>query len=143
MAALGIFSGDNQHKPTQIPSGEHTYTESEGKVWSAKRDPITAVPPENAWTRNLEADTLGLRETIKEILKKNPIGLSPEGHYLPDNEYDRLFTQATIQCALGGSHETLELVKYVLKHAKKTFATLLLVFSDCENRRIAMDALKR
>ncbi|THV45988.1 hypothetical protein BGAL_0429g00030 [Botrytis galanthina] len=85
-----------------------------------------------------EFELTDLREKILNILKSNFIGTSPEGHYFPEDEYDTLFNKYTIQVALGGDDEDSLLAEYVLNHAKKTFATLLLVFSDYKDLREVM-----
>jgi serine/threonine protein kinase len=102
---------------------------------------IGGASSNDARERHLDADPYGLRQKVQSILNNNPIGLNPEGYYLPDDEYDTLFQPDAIQSALGGSHMTLPLVEYVRKKAEKTFATLLLVFTDCEARLKAMKAL--
>jgi len=76
--------------------------------------------------RPLKQNSRALCGEIGKNLHDNPIGLNPEGLYLPDDKYDTLFTRDAIQRALGGD-EALPLVKYALEKAKKTFATLLLV----------------
>ncbi|OCK81870.1 HET-domain-containing protein [Lepidopterella palustris CBS 459.81] len=111
-------------------------------VEESEPDAIAGALPDDGRERRLNADSRGLREKIKNILINNPIGLNPEGHYLPDDEYNTLFTRDTIQSALGGGYVNRQLVEYVLKDAKRTFATLLLVFADCESRRNAIDALR-
>ncbi|TEY36395.1 hypothetical protein BOTCAL_0553g00050 [Botryotinia calthae] len=86
--------------------------------------------------------SIDLGDEILKVLKNNAIGLSPEGTYLPDDEYDRLLRKDRIQAALGGSREVFPLVEYIIRCAKKTFATLLQVFSNCEDRRDVMTSLR-
>ncbi|TGO26546.1 hypothetical protein BPAE_0057g00220 [Botrytis paeoniae] len=84
---------------------------------------------------------IDLGDEILKVLKSNAIGLSPEGTYLPDDEYDRLLRRDRIKAALGGGREVFPLVEYVISCAKKTFATLLQVFSNLGDRRDAMASL--
>ncbi|CAD6449984.1 b5fc90c4-77a7-4a6f-9a96-77317750b6f1 [Sclerotinia trifoliorum] len=94
-----------------------------------------------AAAKNLPTNSVDLGSEIWKVAKSNVIGVSIEGYYFPDDEYDRLLKEDTIQDALGGGYEVLPLVKYVLDHAKKTFATLLQVFTDSKSRREVMDSL--
>ncbi|KAF7866833.1 hypothetical protein EAF04_005674 [Stromatinia cepivora] len=94
-----------------------------------------------ATAEQLPTNFVDLGAKIWKVAKSNIIGLSREGYYFPDDEYDRLLKEDTIQDALGGGHEVLPLVKYVLDHAKKTFAALLQVFTDSKSRREVMDSL--
>lgn len=103
---------------------------------------IAAASPDGDRERRLEADPRGLRERVNEILNSHPIGFNPEGLYFPDDEYDTLFTRDAIQSALGGGYMDMQLIKYVREYAKRTFATLLLVFSNCEERRKALNILR-
>jgi len=102
-----------------------------------------AALPDNSAAKNLEPDRYGLREEVEKILDRNPIGLAPEGKWLPDHEYDTLFHRDAIQRALGGSLEKLPVVEFVREKAMKTFASLLLTFSDCGDRFHAMESLMR
>ncbi|KAI9683734.1 MAG: hypothetical protein M1822_005924 [Bathelium mastoideum] len=83
-----------------------------------------------------------LRGRLHEVLNANQTGLSPASFYLPDDEYDELFTRNTVQNALGGGNTNAMLVKYVLEDAKRTFATLIRVFSYPEELQKAVNALK-
>ncbi|ESZ91413.1 hypothetical protein SBOR_8202 [Sclerotinia borealis F-4128] len=89
----------------------------------------------------LSTNSVDLLDEISKVLTNNTIGIDIEVEYFPDDEYDRLFKEDTIRSALGGGHDASLLVEYVLSHAKKTFATLLIVFSDPNDRREVMDAL--
>ncbi|KAF5869598.1 putative protein kinase domain-containing protein [Botrytis fragariae] len=84
---------------------------------------------------------IDLGDEILKVLKSNTIGLSPEGTYLPDDEYDRLLRRDRIKAALGGGRDVSPLVEYIVSCAKKTFATLLQVFSNFGDRRDAMASL--
>ncbi|TGO59568.1 hypothetical protein BCON_0043g00270 [Botryotinia convoluta] len=84
---------------------------------------------------------IDLGDEILKVLKSNAIGLSSEGTYLPDDEYDRLLRKDRIKAALGGGREVFPLVEYNISCAKKTFATLLQVFSNFGDRRDAMTSL--
>ncbi|KAB8303107.1 hypothetical protein EYC80_004558 [Monilinia laxa] len=90
-------------------------------------------------TRGLPSDPLNIY--IYKVVKNNSIGISPEGHHLPDEEYDRLLTTDAIQNALGDSHEVSSLVNYILSDAKKTFLTLLLALPHCEHLQEIMNDL--
>ncbi|APA12555.1 hypothetical protein sscle_09g073250 [Sclerotinia sclerotiorum 1980 UF-70] len=94
-----------------------------------------------AAAEKLPTNSIDLGSEIWKVAKSNVIGVSIEGYYFPDDEYDSLLKEVTIQDALGGGHEVLPLVKYVLDHTKKTFATLLQVFTDSKSRREVMDSL--
>ncbi|TGO83046.1 hypothetical protein BPOR_0711g00010 [Botrytis porri] len=89
----------------------------------------------------LSITSIDLGDEILKVLKSNAIGLSPEGNYLPDDEYDRLLRKDRIEAALGGGREDFPLVEYIVSRAKKTFATLLQVFSNSEDRRDVMASL--
>jgi hypothetical protein len=104
-------------------------------------DTKTSAETDEARARSLLANARELRNIIRDKLDRNPIGISPAGHYMPDGELERLFTIAAVQCALGGVNN-YDLVDFVLQKAKKVFATLLLVFPDCENRKRAMEAFR-
>ncbi|QSZ32547.1 hypothetical protein DSL72_002125 [Monilinia vaccinii-corymbosi] len=96
--------------------------------------------PESAiTTRPSPTDALNLE--IYKVVKNNPIGSSPEGYYLPDDEYGKLSTRDTIQSALGDGPNVPSLVNYVLTDAKKTFFTLVQVFSDCKDLQEAINDL--
>ncbi|KAF7940689.1 uncharacterized protein EAE97_006875 [Botrytis byssoidea] len=86
-------------------------------------------------------DRVDLADEILWVLDNNPIGLSPEGVYLPDDDYVTLLRRNRIRAALGGGHEVSALVKYILNHAKKAFATLVLVFPSYKDRRDVMASL--
>lgn len=90
-------------------------------------------------TQPLPADTLNL--DIYKVVKNNSTGISPEGYYFPDEEYERLLTTDAIHNALGAGHEVSSLVNYALSDAKKTFSTVLQVFSDCKDRQEIMNYL--
>ncbi|KAF7896065.1 hypothetical protein EAF00_006080 [Botryotinia globosa] len=85
--------------------------------------------------------SIDLGDEILKVLKGNAIGLSPEGTYFPDDECDRLLRKDRIQAALGGGREISALVEYIINRAKKSFATLLQVFSNSEDRRDVMNSL--
>ncbi|TGO11614.1 hypothetical protein BTUL_0105g00040 [Botrytis tulipae] len=85
--------------------------------------------------------SIDLGDEILKVLKGNAIGLSPEGTYLPDDECDRLLKKDRIRAALGGGREISALVEYIINRAKKSFATLLQVFSNSEDRRDVMASL--
>lgn len=103
---------------------------------------ITGAEIDGSRGRSSTACRCGLRERIECILSKNPIGLIPEGHYLPDDELESLLTAGAVQSALGGNVDP-SLVDFILQKAKKTFATLVLVFKDFSSREKAMNAFRR
>ncbi|KAF7932523.1 uncharacterized protein EAE98_003822 [Botrytis deweyae] len=113
-----------------------TYESSDYRAQSARRESEPA-----AITGQLPVTSIDLGDEILKVLKNNPIGLSPEGTYLPDEEYDRLLRKDRIQAVLGGGREVFTLVEYITSSAKKTFATLLQVFSNWEDRRDVMASL--
>jgi hypothetical protein len=85
-----------------------------------------------------DSDPRYLRRKITEMLKEHPIGLSPEGEYVPDSKLDQLLAGDAIGQALGKLVKR-KLVKFVLDHAKKTFATWLLVFMEGKNWEQALN----
>ena len=107
----------------------------------AVEDPVSGAEMVDDRGRRLMADPRRLRDRITDILNRNPIGLNPEGHYLPDGELEDLFTAEAVRSALGGNVDHT-LTEFVLQRAPKTFATLLLVFSDCGSREKAMKAFR-
>lgn len=114
---------------------------STGKIPVALKDTDTGAEMDKRLKKGLKADPRGLRDRITNILERNPIGLNPEGQYVPDGELEDLFKKDVVQSALGGDVDHT-LADFVLQKAKKTFATLLLVFSDCESRQKAMEAFR-
>ena len=92
--------------------------------------------------QSLNAEPKQLREHVRTILKKNPIGLSPDGYYLPDEDFDTLFTFESVAQALGGSVVTADIIDFATSTAKRAFATLLFVFATCEDRLMAVRSMK-
>lgn len=84
-----------------------------------------------------------LRTEIYNRLKANPIGLQPEGHYVPDEALCDLLQVDAIRAALNNDQENIDLVDYIRNVAPKTFATLQLVFDQPGARNHAMQELKR
>ncbi|KAG9201544.1 hypothetical protein G6514_005551 [Epicoccum nigrum] len=82
-----------------------------------------------------------LRKEIYNRLEANPIGLQPEGHYVPDEVLHDLLQVDAIRAALNDGQENIDLVNYIRDFAPKTFATLQLVFHQLEARN-AMQKLK-
>ncbi|KAH9879714.1 hypothetical protein IAQ61_001533 [Plenodomus lingam] len=83
-----------------------------------------------------------LRNKIAKVIKDNPIGLNPEGTYMPDKQLDQLLTAETVQCALGGLKD-MGLVTFILERACKCFAILQLVFTECGRRRQAIEWFRK
>jgi serine/threonine protein kinase len=87
-------------------------------------------------------DSSSIREMIGKRMKKIGMAPSPESEYLPENELDDLLKRENIQRALGGGNEVSSLVDYVLKYAPRTFATLVLVFTGCNDVREATKSIQ-
>ncbi|CAN9134035.1 unnamed protein product [Alternaria alternata] len=83
-----------------------------------------------------------LRTEIYNRLEENPIGLQPEGHYVPDESLHDLLRIDAIRAALKDDQENVDLENYIRNVAPKTFATLQLVFDQPETRKHAMQQLK-
>lgn len=114
----------------------------ERSVLNASREFVADTRVDNTRAAVFPEDDFGLREEVKSILEAHPIGLSPEGHYLPESELQRIFKDTTaILCAIGGSIDQT-LFDFVLEN-KRTFTTLLLVFSHCTDRKKALEGFQR
>lgn len=94
-------------------------------------------PQESGFTM---VDAACLRRELHNIMKSNPIGLDPEGKYVPDDELRRILTFQNIRAALGRDVDDA-LVSYALQ-VPKTFATLQLVHREPESRKAALLALQ-
>lgn len=94
----------------------------------------------DAMFRNLGPEYL--RTEIYNRLEENPIGLQPEGHYVPDEALHDLLRIDAIRAALNDGQENVDLEDYIRNVAPKTFATLQLVFDQPETRKHAMQQLK-
>lgn len=75
------------------------------------------------------------------LLEANPIGFDPEGQHVPDADLQRLINTHSIQGALGQGVDNA-LVTYAMRHCRKTFAILQLVFREPTDRRRAMQAFQ-
>ncbi|KAF2848615.1 HET-domain-containing protein [Plenodomus tracheiphilus IPT5] len=82
-----------------------------------------------------------LRDSITRELFKTQIGLTLQGHYLSDDRLKTLFTKKAVLNALGPPTDR-RLADYVVQDAMRTFATLLLVFTETSTRRKAMQILQ-
>jgi len=83
-----------------------------------------------------------LRSEIHNRLKENPIGLQPEGHYVPDKALHGLLRTDAIRAALNDGEKHVDLVNYICNVAPKTFATLQLVFDQPQARKTAIQQFK-
>jgi serine/threonine protein kinase len=86
-------------------------------------------------------DPQHLRHEINRILESNKIGINPTDGYVPDDDLNDLITAGNIRAALG-HNVTPEIVNHVIQYARKTFATLQLVFKEPKERRKAMEAFQ-
>lgn len=109
-------------------------------------DDVTAGAPKDLLQNASPEDrVLGPGHLLAEIgkhLDANPIGLRPEGHYLPDAALKNLLQPDVIRAALNDGLENNDLIDYIRHVAPKTFATLQLVFDAPEPRKQAMQELK-
>lgn len=87
------------------------------------------------------AESTYLRNKIGMVLQANPIGLCPEGQYVPDQELNKLLRDDIIKSALGQDIDD-KLVEYVKHEVRKTFAVLQLVFPEQKHRTQAIEALQ-
>jgi serine/threonine protein kinase len=108
-------------------------------IHTSRTDTTSNVRPER--NTSIEPNPDYLRERINDICNANPIGLHPEGHYVPDKYLNEILNNETITDALGEGVD-IALMEYILKKAPKTFATLQLVFSRPEDRKLAMRAFQ-
>jgi hypothetical protein len=139
---LSLFDRDDICSPQDLarlsldPSTNVVSYLSDLAIPFVSKDMVGGVDMDGDRAKGPMADPRRLREKLTKILDKNPIGLSPEGSYLPGSELKELLTLEAVRGALGGNDDTL--AHFALQKAPKSFATLLLVFSDCENLERAM-----
>ena len=100
---------------------------------------VSALPQGPSPAGGSTVGPLYLRDKITKLLRldENRTGLSPEGSHLPDDQLDKLFTSHEVQSALGNNVDH-GLVEFVLRDAKKSFATSLLVFRTSDDLKDAM-----
>jgi len=123
---------------------EHTF---EFRLIASSSDETTAGAQQDIEqdTRDTIYRNLGpeyLRDEINNLLEVHPIGLQPEGHYVPDQALHDLLRTDAIRAALKDGQENVDLVNYIRDVAPKTFATLQLVFDQPKDRKKAMQQLK-
>lgn len=83
-----------------------------------------------------------LREQFRKILNENPIGIHPEGQYVPDKALEELMTRDVIRRALGQSADSV-LTAFIFQKAKRTFATVVLVYSNLQSRVQAIERFRK
>ncbi|KAF2492573.1 HET-domain-containing protein [Lophium mytilinum] len=138
MAGLDDPFVDDQSHVAHLPLEKHTDKGSRAEGFEPREN--GRALPNNDHESRLNASHC-LREKLSKILEAHPIGLNPEGVYLPEDEIDKLFNEDAIQSVHDGGLDS-RLAEYMADHAKRTFATLLQVFPDCKARQQAMEALK-
>ncbi|CAN9327746.1 unnamed protein product [Alternaria alternata] len=97
-------------------------------------DTVGGAEPEVIEKRARITGPISLVQELSAIAKANPVGLNDEYQYVPEEELYGLLHLDTIKRALG-ENVALDLAQYILDKARKTFATLCLVFELSDDYR--------
>ncbi|KAF2715969.1 HET-domain-containing protein [Polychaeton citri CBS 116435] len=82
-------------------------------------------------------DYLELRNRMAQTLERYPVSVHPRRQYIPDNELRALLTEDAILSTFGKKIAE-SLTVFIIKRARKVFATTLFALQQCDSREKAM-----
>ena len=103
-------------------------------------DTTAGASPDNPHKIRFHSNHRSLRDELRDSLES--IGIDPQGSYLPEEKFEKLFTKSAVREALDSTSEDDPLVAYAIGAAQCTFATLVLLFTQSKDLRQAMKALR-